>query len=438
MEPLLRDWFSPTAADTALHVPDNLSASSIISLKAEHIEAHRTGHAFSFASHDWNWFQDDLDLSLVAYADGIMAWVDTTDSHAVKSLDLKTGKRWSFLPEDRTNVLAIATSSSIVAAFGSGRCRVWSLTTGDRYSLRLPSASLSSIAASGGSLAFVFPSGSRKPSFRFEVVTWALKDQRTSSFFVASSSKRGKLDYPLKIMLDNRGESVLLFERVRNQSQDDGLMHLHYIRTSLNGDILIQGVIDIPGMEDYYFMDDTVPKEANEQAVIWSLSKRQPGVGGFSKLMLICYNFREDRPEFRTQLVKGLCINTETTSDLFCWKDTAYFLEKENNVPCWGVIDLQESTCSKAKMEFPVNILYWGLPRHLYGVPEIMPFGDETFLVYAFVAGFYVWCFDANVQLFNEDINFKERRKSNIEKRLLLKQERKNVSSSDSSTRKLD
>ena len=95
MEPLLRSRFPTPTAETALHIPSGLSASSIVSLKAEHIDAYRTGHAFKYATHQWDCFQEGIwNWNLMAYANGIMAWVDRKDGHVVKSLDLKTGQEW--------------------------------------------------------------------------------------------------------------------------------------------------------------------------------------------------------------------------------------------------------------------------------------------------------------------------------------------------------
>lgn len=94
VEPLLRSRFPTPTAETALHIPEGLSADSVVSLKAEHIDACRTGHAFSYARHVWDCFPHGLgNRRQLAYANGVMAWVDTTDGHIVKLLDLKTGQQ---------------------------------------------------------------------------------------------------------------------------------------------------------------------------------------------------------------------------------------------------------------------------------------------------------------------------------------------------------
>ncbi|CAD6580983.1 MAG: hypothetical protein ASARMPREDX12_000322 [Alectoria sarmentosa] len=422
MEPLLRSWFPAPIADTALHIPDGLSESSILSLKAEHIDAYRTGHAFSYMTYSWSCFLDDLSLDLVAYADGIMAWVDKTDSHSVNLLDLKTGEQRLFLPDARTRIVAIATSSSMVAALGSGRCHVWSLRAGDHYSLRLPSATLSKIIVSGESLAIVHAlSAWQDSSTCVEMVTWTLKDQKTYSSSVALSPKKGQRLSTMRIILDDKGESVLLFELVHKYFQDDEPTHVRHVRTSLDGDILTREVIEIPDPKDYRFCsEDTAPKESNGHTVIWILAKPQCEENDFGELMLICYNFRENRLEVRTQVVTGLRIKDNTDCCLLFWKDVGYFLEYEKGRPCLKVIDLQDSTCSEAKMDLSADTQKLVLRRQEEYDPEILPFGDETFLVFVSTQGFRVWCFDANVQMFNEDIAYKKERRSNMERRLKL------------------
>lgn len=430
MEPLIREWFPPPSADTDLHIPDGLTASSILSLKAEHIDAYRTGHAFTYASYEWNCPLHSTQTYLVAYADGIMAWVDTTDSYSVNSLDLRTGHRCSYSPEVRIRVNAIAMSSSMLAAFGSGRCHVWNLGTGDCYRIQLPSNKGQRIVVSGQTLALVArlgPTDQPEATMRFEVVTWTLKDQRTSSFCVALRPKKDRYTYSTeKYMLDKNAESLHFFERVFYLS--DGSTHFHYTRTSLDGALLAQDVLEIASTEYYYdCSNDTVSEEANGQAVIWSFSKRQCDWNNGSELMLICYNFRENRLELRTQKVARLRMtDSELISSVFFWKDAAYFVVGTPDVPELRVIDLQDSPCSEAKMGFVVNTPMFIPQVEKQNEPDMFLLGDETFLVSVFTQGFTVWCFDANVQIFNEVIAYKEERKNNMEERLLLKQKERN------------
>lgn len=421
VEPLLRDWYHPKRdVDRGSQIPAGLSADSVAYLKAKYIDAYCTGHPFTYASHEWDCLETYLDLNLVAYADGIMAWVDKKDSDFVKSLDLRTGQKWSFLPEARTGVRAVATSSSMVAALGSGRCHVWNYRTGESYTLLLPSARLANIAVSGESLAIRSEPVQHEASLRIEVVTWTLKDKKTYSFSVASSRIRSRSAYASRTMLDNEGESVLFFEWVEDRSERPKPSQFHYLRTSLDGNVLTQGVIETPDLMEYnMYTQVTVPKEANGQAVIWPFAKAQNRSNDLSELMLICYNFHEDRLEVRTRIVPGLRVDQSTVINLFCWKNAAYLLTYEHECFDLRVIDLHDSTCIEAKMNFYFNYYQKYPVLSERDVSQTILFGDEIFIIIALGKGFSVWCFDANVQLFKEDNHYAQQRKMNMDRRLL-------------------
>ena len=438
-ELLLQDWFPKCYGDQGLKIPTGLSTKSVASLKAEHIDAYRTGHAFGYARYEWDCAYD-LRNKIVAYADGVMAWVDTTNSHFVELLDFQTGEKWSFMPVARTRVYDIAMSSSMVAILGVARCDVWNFRTGDRYSLQFPSAQ-AKIAVSGESLAILHIAESSQAGHRAEVVTWRLKDQKTYSFSMTLPSRKGRLGLGFKMMLDSKGESLLLFQRVYMERGE--VRYFVYIRTSLNGDLQTQGFIEAPHIVNHVeYSGDSIPKEANGHAVIWSYVKCESGEDDGSELMLIVYNFQKDRLESRTQIVRGLYMNLPSAHgrvyNLFVWKDVAYYLENRSNRLGLRVIDLRESSCTEARMDFSVDTQGFHQRIHDRNKPQRLAFGDETFLINVFEEGFCVWCFNPNVRMFNEEITYKEERKSNRETRLLLKQNRKDGSSDDPFTRKLD
>ena len=325
----------------------------------------------------------------------------------------------------------------MLAALGSGRCHVWTLRTGDQYCIRLSSASsLEFLTVSGETLAYVHIIGSNEASYHAEVVTWTLKNQRTSSFRVALLCGDGVIEF--STMLDKKGESLLLFEGFPGHYPEVGPTRFHCTRTTLEGDILIKDVTELPDIRNSLItslMMEDVLKETNGQAVIRSWIDLH-GSDDPATLMLICYNLQEERLEVGKHPVTGfrsVCQRTGHGLE-FHWKDAACFLEFEDDHPNLMVIDLQNLTCSKAKMDFPADD---PLSKGDDG-PIKFRFGDETFLICVYPQGFCVWCFDANVGLFNENIAYKEQRKSNRDRRLLLKRDGEVSSSDDSITRKLD
>lgn len=269
-----------------------------------------------------------------------------------------------------------------------------------------------------------------------EVVTWTLKNQRTSSFRVAMLCEDGAFKF--NTMLDKKGESLLLFEEFPNKNHPEvGPIRFHCTRTTLDGQILTEGVIEVPDITDYYTcspMMEDVLKEHNGQAVIWSWAKHHHDTDDISTLMLIYYNFQGDRLEIRKHTVTDFRSNLGFGLE-FHQKDAAYFFEFEDGRPVnLTVIDLQQSTCSKAKMDFPADN-----PLLMEEIVSMdFRFGDEMFLIGMYPLGFFVWCFDANVRLFNENIAYKEERKSKMDRRLLLKRDGQKSSSDALVTRKLD
>ena len=417
MESQLRDWFPKGDDGVGLWIPEGVSSESIASLKAEHVDAYRTGHAFTYASHKWDCCHCDDLLGHVAYAEGVMAWVAGDHHSLVKSIDLRTGQKRSFLSEDRTALHAIAMSSSMVVALSSERCNVWSLTTGETHVLRYQSSDERGfVSVSDKSFACAYHQYGIGEEDGFDVLTWTLKDQRPSRFFLAIPTETNTQS----IMLDSNGETLLFFYH----SWSGAPMHFYYSRFNLDGDVLAQGVIKTPSLESYHDCAEyAVPKEANGRAVIWSLAKSPREMRNFSEIMLICYNFQKNCFEIRAGMVDGLGMTIHSTSHLFYWKDAAYYLDYEPG-SCFNtirVVDLQELTCRDAKMDTPTSTSDM-LVHHWEHEPLL--FGDETFLIITFGPGFAVWCFNRNVQLFNEDIDYKENRKKNIKKRLDLKRER--------------
>ena len=91
-------------------------------------------------------------------------------------------------------------------------------------------------------------------------------------------------------MLDSKGETLI--PSYSSGPPSEALINCYYSRTYLDGDVLAQGVIEIPNIEIHYKCSGcAVLKEANGRAVLWSFAMSPRGVRNFSELMLICYNF---------------------------------------------------------------------------------------------------------------------------------------------------
>lgn len=314
------------------------------------MDSYRSGHAFTFALHRWDRFHYNSGPNLVTYADGILAWVDTNCSRMVKLLGLKTTQEWSFLSEAISTIDATAVSSLMIVALDSGVCHVWALRTRDKLCLRLPFKSHIGryFAVLGESLAVVYHQSGDPP--RFEVLTWTLQEGTISSFFVEGASLASDTR---SLMLDGKGKTLLFCER-SDRSPSFGPMTFYYTRTHLAGDVLVQGAIEIPDPKHRYdFCSVAGPREANGRAVLWKPGMNARRVRRNFELMLVSYNFQEDRLKVRTHVLSGLRMNIDTPANLFHWKNTTYYLDHDVKRRNLRVIDHQNSTCSEAKVILP-------------------------------------------------------------------------------------
>ena len=422
MQLLLQSWYPTQTPDTPLHIPQGLSENAILSLKAEHIDAYRTGHAFSYTTYDWNSFWNSYDYGFnprrVTYANGVLAWADTTDGGSVRSLDLKNGHELSFIPDARTLISAIAMSSSMIAAVSAGRCHVWTLGAGDHNTLRLPSARFTHIAVSGGSLAvttsYTWPA--------VEVVTWTLQDRVTSSFSLPVSPKTSNRS----TMLDSQGVSFILFSQAYNQYGNEEPQGFHFIRTSLSGGILAQGFLEYPDSNLSFRSMNMHPKETRGHVILFTLYKPCCEIVGSWELSLISYDFEKDRLETCTLQITDPRLAHEHGLEIFYWKDVAYirkFRGRAKGRPSLMILDLQESTYRKARTDFPADSLVnepdsqsafnpdEGEDEYDYLERHDCFLGDDIFLINANRRGFCVWNFDKNIKMIDENLAYKVERK---------------------------
>lgn len=80
VDALLKWWYpNPDSEKLPSDVPEGLSLEAAASLKAEHVDAFRTGRPFAMMTHDLRCFPKGLEARHIAYADGVFAWIDRTD-----------------------------------------------------------------------------------------------------------------------------------------------------------------------------------------------------------------------------------------------------------------------------------------------------------------------------------------------------------------------
>ena len=440
IECLIRWWYP--GGETDLCIPNDLSIEATLNLKAEHIDAFRSGYPFSKSILDG--MPDRIER--IVYANGVLAWINLDQfarvGHSIEILDLKTHLRrqltsdWT--SEDWFSFRTIAISSSIIAALDStGRCHVWEISNPNkRYLLQLPSAGYKRLEASGPALAIA---SGQYDSTETEVFTWSSRSMITRSFLLPLHPVRTSLFHEWKIVLNPNGESLFLFETICSEHYGASgwrrdLYALYFTHTSFDGQICAQGQSEWLSSlynVDANFDDITMMNgiaDFNTPATLWLFNHLSPRPGHEHRpygleMIRICFNFErtsfevEERVFASSEPYKDRYFRPLVWKDVMCWGDPAD--------ACTRILDFKESTCEQTKLVS--NLPLYCRESDTGGASEAdlesyeeLCFGDETFLIHLGPSGCWkVWCFDKNIQMANEDLGYRSLRLKNPQKRIL-------------------
>lgn len=400
---LLRSWYPDS--DTPSNVPDELSAKTAISLNAEHVDAYKSGRAFILKVSAFRDFTDGLNCDIIAYADGLVAWTDAAECCICRSLDLKSGNTLSFITEDRSPIRHLALSSSMIAAMStSGKCYLWTFQEQKSMSLRMPSARVKKVMLSKNSLVVAFYPRLTEDGALVEIITWTLNSQRTYSFSLSlNGNDLNSLE--TKLLLDEKGESVILLER----SLDGCIEYIRFTRANLTGVIRAQGVAEAPLSNSHEDVTrTTILAQSNQFATLWAFLGEFGNDEGSLEFVRVRYDFDRDRLDFDTRLIKGFG-RSDPMSDFFFFKDVAYYRQYCGQSLLLRVVDFDQSICSEAPMSTLIShrdswlqdrlITFYKIADHC----ESLLFGDENFLLNVFHGGIMVWNFDKNVTMVAEN-----------------------------------
>lgn len=415
VDALLNWWYpTPDIVEAPFSVPADLSPEMVASLKAEHVNAFRTGKPFSMMTHALGCFPGGLQARYVAYAHGVVAWIDRTDCRTVYALDLKTGHKRSLVTEDRSSVSDIAISSTLIAALGtSGKCHIWTFRTEQRFSIRLPSASAESLVVSSSTLAVMWPpTGSALPATwapipmdedrKTEVLTWNWRSQRALSFFITLRQGQTGNQEERKLIIDSKGETLLHFERMCGVSHE-GSEHFSFKRVTFNGDVLAEGVLDFPCNMYWHDISGMGNQSIDGIADLWAFANVSKQFATCNEVFQIYFNFEHDRLESRVQKLTGLTETSVMNAKFFFWKDVAYVFDTRGNE--FSVTDFREASCHRignaSEGMWPKS---WTRARQLQHLQRIFFLGDENFVVLMLHVGFIVWSFNKHLKIANEDV----------------------------------
>ena len=429
LDPLLQQW--ELMGETSLRIPENLSPQSIRSLKAEHIDAYRTGLAFGKLAYPWDSPTTEVPAD-IAYSDGILACIDM-ERRVVSVLYIELGIRYTYVPQNREKMACITVSTSMVAATTlSGNCYIWEIPNGRACSFHLTSVLPHALVSSETTLAVLAES-------RIDhVTTWNLESQKSYCFPATVRQNRvgdvneGGLRNEKKIMVDKTGHSVVLFERAVGDPET-----IYFIRMSLEGYVEASGSLIIP-TTDFYVSSPGYLGHARCPTVWFFVQCRrnhrlgdvstEDVVEEASDLLRVVYDWEQECLRLDHHSVNLLRNNLgdemSNFTDIVFWKDVAYYRAHASTTGL-KVIDLRDDKCRVADMDRWTSnqverLDFYGSERYGDRDETRFPllFGDEVYLVNVFAGGVVVWCFDKNITMANEDKGYRELIESGMWKKL--------------------
>lgn len=431
VESMLQPWFA--MGDVDLRMPQDASTAEALAIRAEHVDAFKTGNPFSMVQGQWDVDWDEgykHRPTNIDYSNGRVAWAVPEDT-GIHVRNLEFGQETLYTPPNRERISKISLSRGILAATtDSGRCYVWDCTTGALYTIQLPSSRITLLATSNKTLTILHHFDARN---EFEVTTWNLDDCRTRSFQVAmqdrSWAQSEVLTYELHVTDDSFSfieydmgpPDQIFFTRYTLEGKviangTTGLLH----RTFRSG--VISTIIYPPEHCSFSVFCQELDrvKVKDEEPRFMILRKRV--VDATRGIVRIQYNLRNDRLESLNKKVipsEEFEISNNDANSWYFWKDAAFRFayDGDDDRPSSAAFDLRSGTRTNMYMHDEQNEI--GPPRvrrrQLHhggssGTEAVRFFGDEMYMIRMSSRGYTAYCFDKHITMAGEDKDFRQQR----------------------------
>ena len=453
LKPLLQGWYGDQNSNNphALRIPEGLSDTAITSLRAEQVDAYRTGRAFSFRSEKWHLLSVRFIIRNVAYADGVLAWIDANRRH-VSLWYLETGHQQQLDSQDILEYIMLSTSL-VAATSKSNRCYIWDRDTTQRYSFPIATSSVKVLAATiFGKIVVIQhePVDSSYSASSAELTIWRLDGATVTSSDCSVSLHEASHDHwatydsqythwaayrsphTPKVMFHHSGKAIILFKCDESPDGDT----FYFTRLGINGQIQDEGRLVVE-MTSRRWSATSASMLVDGCTSIWVYTRGPlDWEGGDTdlKLTYVVYDSNKNGLGLKETCVHAQELDLpEVFATSFFWNDVAYFRTTFSNDGCYddsgelegksrkeketlkilNVLSLNEGGCRKAQMGTiaeSVDEIY----RHKYpgdGTSlESEFFGDGRFLISCTHRECRIWCFEKHVPLGGEDLEYKKAR----------------------------
>ena len=422
LQPLMQHWYGDnvTTWGQTLHVPDGLSSTAKTALMAEHMEAYRTGKAFSYRTREWNVQSPEFAAMSVAYADGVLAWIDS-DAGKFHAFHIESGLERSFGPIINQDIPTyIAVSASVIAVTTvSDECYVWNLAGTEVYFLPYLN-DIVAFAVFDNTVAIVH--GLKWSDWSAQLTIWNSKDQKSRS---TTLSWNRLMPSDCLIAFSYDGKTIVFFGFELTLSQ----YFIYFNCIGIDGKFVKEGRLAVPISPDVCIIPNSSVSCTSVLrdgcTVIWVLDEygKAASVATLDYIRIL-YDSRQGELRLtETRIARTQTIPAAMGSS-FYWKGVVYFLNDDENSTMLHILDVKEGTCREAEMSIVAERMIQdgeALDRHFIDTSsEIL--GDEKFLIQLSDQHFRIWCFDKNLKMAGEDMEYKEMMHEAKGKRRLLRE----------------
>ncbi|KAL8834242.1 MAG: hypothetical protein Q9170_003829 [Blastenia crenularia] len=380
VESLLHQWFA--MGEVNLRMPPNVSAAEALAIKAEHVDAFKTGNPFSMIQRRKSiqtYGPGSLSGQTVAYSHGRVAWIQFDDGSTVLHvLGLESG-------EEKRHLAAFDESLAIVHSPEVGNNRV-------------------------------------------SITTWNMDSHQTRSFTIQLHGTSGAQDPQLDFHFSITNASILFLEREKGPPDE-----VFYTRCTHEGGIIAEGTSGPIGhtFRSGYFCMDTYPSEPRSTMRPFS-SLDRVRIEDESDLAIqeIRATVLDDTPgivrviyDLHSNQIQSFtipCQESEINGENYWhfWKNVGFsFSHNEHGRPVTAAVDLESGAMAAVYMhqlEYAVvtedrqnNRNFremWSVPLHFWG--------DEIYLAIGYADGISVFCFDKHITMAGDNKDFRQHRKA--------------------------